>query len=350
MTLCLRNKARLVRQWAVCLVVPLVMVLGTARTEGLAVVVRQAGTAQSIIDADCNRSQGVVVPEPAPWMAAGGPSVALTVLASGLTLVVTSMVYPAAPYAEVRAYTSTCVPDVSFGDKGAERLVLEGENFHVSTAIPALGGGALLAGERGGKWLVARLDQKGQLDQAFGTHGWEVLPWHGEVSAMAQEPSGTIVLGGWAGGIGNFPEALAEVDEHGSLVRRFGHDGRATVPYFRDDSELSRIAFERNGEILALTLGGNMGAWGIAVSAFEPGGAPVPSFEDDFGAALQKAAPPAFVADIDVRANGFLLIGTGQEVPVTDGSSPTATGEAVAFEPSGTLDTSFADHGEVRFP
>ena len=46
---------------------------------------------------------------------------------------------------------------------------------------------------------------------------------------------------------------------------------------------------------------------------------------------------------------GVLLIGTGQADPVINGSSPTARGDAVAFQPSGSLDTSFANHGELRF-
>jgi hypothetical protein len=133
------------------------------------------------------------------------------------------------------------------------------------------------------------------------------------------------------------------------LVTRFGHDGLASAPYYRDDSGLSHIAFGGNGEVLALTLGGNMGAWGVTVNAFGPDGAPVPSFRRNFAAALDGAAPPTFVADLIARPKGFLLIGTGQAVPVTDGSSPTATGEAIAFQLNGLLDTRFADHGELRF-
>ena len=62
-----------------------------------------------------------------------------------------------------------------------------------------------------------------------------------------RDPSGVIVLGGWLG-VGEVPEALAEVNERGSLVKRVGHDARTSLPYFRDDSGLTRIAFEADGD------------------------------------------------------------------------------------------------------
>jgi hypothetical protein len=85
-------------------------------------------------------------------------------LPSGETLVVVSAGFPAARYAVVHAYTRTCTPDGSFGDKGTEQLVLGGRDFAVSATAPAIGGGVLLAGERGSQWMVARIDQDGQLD------------------------------------------------------------------------------------------------------------------------------------------------------------------------------------------
>ena len=44
-----------------------------------------------------------------------------------------------------------------------------------------------------------------------------------------------------------------------------------------------------------------------------------------------------------------MLVGTGQAVPVSDIRSPTATGEVVAFGSSGSLETTFADGGQLRF-
>jgi hypothetical protein len=83
----------------------------------------------------------------------------------------------------------------------------------------------------------------------------------------------------------------------------------------RDDSELSWVAVEGNGDILGLTFGGNMGACDVTVNAFMPDRSPVPSFPRQFAASLEHAGPPVFVADVIVRRSGFLLVGTGQSAP-----------------------------------
>jgi hypothetical protein len=57
----------------------------------------------------------------------------------------------------------------------------------------------------------------------------------------------------------------------------------------RDDSELCWDAVEGNGDILGLTLGGNMGACDVTVNAFMPDGSPVPFFQRQFAASLEHA-------------------------------------------------------------
>jgi hypothetical protein len=91
------------------------------------------------------------------------------------------------------------VQDSAFGDNGVDRLSFGGRDFSVAAAIPALGGGTILAGQSTSGWLVARIDASGRLDPAFGKGGWTVLPWPGGASAVAQAPSGEIVLGGPGG-------------------------------------------------------------------------------------------------------------------------------------------------------
>lgn len=298
-----------------------------------------------VVDPVCKGGAGVITLPPS-WLA-DGPTAVTAMLPHGITLVVVSSGYPASSYALVHAFTSACVPDPSFGDKGTEHLVLDGRAFSIAAAVPATDGGAILVGGLAGGWLVAHMEPSGRLDKAFGKGGWTVLPWRGDVSAVAQAPSGMIVLGGSLG-IANSPEGVSEVSGHGTLSKGFGRDGLVEVPTDRDDSELAQVAFEGSGDILALTLGGNMGVWGVTVNALRPNGSPVPSFKRDFQGAIGRASPQVLVADLVVRRGGFFLLGTRQSVPVGVPSS-TATGQVIAFEPDGSLDTSFASGGQERF-
>jgi hypothetical protein len=271
-------------------------------------------------------------------------------LPSGTTLVVVSAGFPSASFAEVHAYTSTCAPDGSFGDNGAERLAFGGRDFSVAAAAPALGGGAVLAGGSTSGWLVARIEPDGRLDPAFGKGGWTVLPWPGSASAVARAPSGDIVLGGSVGGGCCVREWVGELSARGAPAGRFGPGGRVSVRPMFDDSGVARVAVEPDGDILALIAGGNMGNWGVTVAALTASGSPVPSFERNFDAAMGHALPSGiFVGDLVARNDGFLLVGTGQKQAVTNVVSPTAAGHIVAFQTDGKLDASFADTGEARF-
>jgi len=76
-------------------------------------------------------------------------------------------------------------------------------------------------------------------------------------------------------------------------------------------------------------------------------GSPVPSFEQDFNAAMGPQT--IFVGRLVLHDGGFLLAGTGQAGCVENTPSPTAVGRIIAFGPNGGLDTSFGTHGQVRF-
>ncbi len=134
------------------------------------------------------------------------------------------------------------------------------------------------------------MEASGRLDPAFGKRGWTVLPSSGSASPVTQAPSGDIVVGG---GLvpGNGPMGIAELNARGTLSRRFGRQGQVVIPEMMDDSELTRVAVEGNGDILGLIVGGNMGNWRVTVNAFSPDGSPVPSFQRQFAAALEYAAP-----------------------------------------------------------
>lgn len=102
------------------------------------------------------------------------------------------------------------------------------------------------------------------------------------------------------------------VSQSRGSVPNIGRHGRVEILATRDDSELSWVAVEGNGDILGLTFGGNMGAFDVTVNASMPDRSPVPFFPRQFAASLEHAGPPVFVAVFIVRRSGFLLVGTGQ--------------------------------------
>jgi hypothetical protein len=274
-------------------------------------------------------------------------------LPSGVSIVVVSAGFPTAAVATVHAFTPSCAPDASFGEGGSEQLYFGGRDFTINAAAPAVGGGLVLAGQTntadqiGTGWLVASMGPSGRLDPSFGVGGWAQLPWPGGASAIAQEPSGRILVAGTHGAGCCEIEWVGELSPRGALVSSFGSVGRTSLAVTRDDSGAAQVAVEPDGEILVVTAGGNMGCWGLTVSALTASGSPVPAFQQHFNAAM--APETTFVGSLVVHDGGFLLAGTSQAGCVGNTPSPTAVGRVVAFGPNGGLDRSFGTDGQVRF-
>jgi hypothetical protein len=302
----------------------------------------------SFADSACAGGTGKVISVPQSWLEGAGPIVT-EMLPDGTTLVVASAGYPPASFAVAYAFTSGCAPDRAFGHRALERITLGGQAFSITAAIPVPGGGTVLAGSTSKGWLLARQDAGGSLDPAFGSGGWTELPWPGSVSAIAETPSGDIVVGGSEGGGCCVKEWVGELNADGGIVAGFGSGGRAPIPVYRDDSGIARVWAEPDGNIFALTAGGNMGCWGISISALTSSGSPVPSFQSNFAAAMRRVSPSGiFVGDVVVRPSDFLLLGTEQSTCVTT-PSRTARGRVAAFQLNGKLDPSFAANGEASF-
>jgi hypothetical protein len=332
--------------------VPALVAIGLAAPLGEpAGAASPVATVHGVIDTACNGGAGVTIPSPAS-PAEAGFEVATTMLPSGVSIVVVSAGFPTAAVATVHAFTPSCAPDTSFGEGGTEQLSYRGRDFTINAAAPAVGGGLVLAGQTntadqiGTGWLVADIGPSGRLDPSFGVGGWAELPWPGGASAIAREATGRILVAGTHGAGCCEIEWVGELSPRGAILGRFGRAGRTSLAVTRDDSGAAQVAVEPDGEILVVTAGGNMGCWGLTVSALTASGSPVPSFEQDFNAAMPQTT---FVGSLVVHDGGFLLAGTGQAGCVGNTPSPTAVGRIIAFGPSGGLDRRFGTDGQVRF-
>ncbi len=292
------------------------------------------GPATNAVGGTC---AGTVISAPQSWLA-GAADIATEMQPDGNTLVVVSAGFPTAGYAIADEFTPACTPDRAFGNGGTEHLTFGGQTFTISAAIPAPGGKTILAGSTAKGWLLARIDAGGRLDPAFGSGGSTVLPLPGSVSAITQTSSGNIVLGGTAGGGCCVREWVGELNPDGALIRSFGDGGRTAIPVYLDDSGIGRVWAAPDGEILALSGGGNMGCWGTYVSALTSQGRPVPGFQSNFNAAMRQVVPSqVFVGGVIIRPSSFLLVGTDQNACVSTVPSRTAQGRIMAFRLNGKL-------------
>jgi hypothetical protein len=280
---------------------------------------------------------GTVISAPQSWLA-GAADIATDMQPDGNTLVMVSAGFPTARYAVADEFTPACTLDRTFGNDGTEHLTFGGQAFTISAAIPAADGKTILAGSTARGWLIARIDASGRLDPAFGPGGSTMLPWPGSVSAITQTSSGDIILGGTAGGGCCVREWVGELRPDGALIHSFGDGGRTAIPVYLDDSAISRVWAAPDGEILALSGGGNMGCWDTYVSALTSQGRPVPGFQSNFNAAIRRAVPSQIlVADAVGRPGSFLLVGTEQNTCVSTVPSRTAQGRIMTFQLNGKL-------------
>jgi hypothetical protein len=277
--------------------------------------------------------------------------VASATMADGSTLVAFSEVYPGKSLAVLRSVTRQCAPNRGFGNDGVATIRISShlkpghpaalgspsDGLWVNVVAPRNGGGAIVAGTYAGEWVVGEVTRSGRVDPTFGNSGWTVLPFRGEVTAVLQERSGRILIGGDNGGGGccnlNWAAALSA---RGALDRGFGRSGRAELPT-GEDSGVGSLALGPSGDILAVVGYGNMGCWGTALAVLMQSGQPVPLFGQRLERFWHRLDFGAFVGNIYVDGEGFTLVGTGQK-PCANGpsfSAPSATGLITRFRTDG---------------
>lgn len=301
-----------------------------------------------LADPACNGGRGARLP--------AGPAanalVASATLADGSTLIALTNIDPGERSAALRSITPACALNGEFGDDGAATITIPAglkptkrtadslgpEGLWINAIAPRNGGGAIVAGVFGGEWAVGEVTAGGSMDPTFGSQGWVVVPFPGEVTAILQEASGRLLIAGDNGGGGcctvNWAAALSE---HGQLEAGFGAHGRTTLPT-GEDSGVRSLALEPNGDILAEVGYGNMGCWGTALAMLTPSGAPVPQFARRLQRFWNAQHFRAFIGDTYVNGEGLTLIGTGQRSCYDEprGSTSPSTGVIARFRTDGT--------------
>jgi hypothetical protein len=304
------------------------------------------------------RSHALEFDLPKGW---SGPDIAAfpvaQVTSTGTTVV--ALADPAGSTSTIlmRAFTNTCQIDTAFGRGGSELLRVEiggkpARGINVTSAAPESGGGIVLGGTDDDGMIVGVIDQNGVPDRAFGGGGWVLLglpeqltkaqftaEGPGSPTAIAEEPSGEILIGNSEGGGCCETEWLGALGRSGQLINGFGEGGWSRVPYSGVEDEIVQVALDSDGHILVLNDGAHMGFVVSDVSEYSRNGTLVASFEHSMQSAVRKSVPPVFSAGLVLRVGGFVLVGTGQPNLVGGPVDPKASGFVLTFDDNGLLGT-----------
>jgi hypothetical protein len=295
------------------------------------------------------------------------PEMVATMLSNHNVLAIASGA-PKPRTATAAEFRGPCALDRRFGHDGATKLTISGPGLDVSTVLPMADGSTLVAGSTGqaspfkDHWLVGKLKADGHPDPTFGHRGWATLPWLGDIYSIATTSNGRIILGGDYRPKANGLTMVAEVTARGRLVRSFGVHSRARMPEYHDGG-IGGVGVERNGDIVILLGGGNMGCWGVNAVSLTPHGHRVPGFTKRFNEGVQQFAKspqcgtPVVVGGIATDAAGFHLLGTSQRRCVDNGCTEHPSGKPdpsrairdIAFDGAGNLDKTFGTNGETSF-
>lgn len=296
----------------------------------------------AVSDPLCNGGRGIRLPTGLSTDAV----IASGTMASGSTLIATSVLYPDKTFAVLHSLTRACEPDPNFGIDGRVRITIAPDlrptlwphsgGLWIVAVGQRKGGGAVIAGSYLGGWLVGEVTLEGNLDSAFGNSGWVVLPFAGEVTAVLQQPSGRILIAGDNGGGGccnrNWAAALSA---HGDLQSTFGKHGRTELPT-GSDSGVAGLDVMQNGAILAQVGYGKDGCWGLALEMLTPAGHPVSQFQERLRRFWKTLKRGTFVGDVYANGEGFTLVGTGQGPCYRFRPEPSAAGLTARFRTDGS--------------
>jgi uncharacterized delta-60 repeat protein len=156
-------------------------------------------------------------------------------------------------------YTPEGLPDMSFGDQG-QTVVDAGSLDEEIRDLALTPNGSIVAagftnGERGGDVLLARFTPQGSLDRTFGTEGLTVtdLSAHSEgLSAVALQPDGRIVAGGYVARETLADFAVLRYDPSGSLEDDFGTGGVATADFEGRQDKVGALILKPDGKLVTV--------------------------------------------------------------------------------------------------
>jgi uncharacterized delta-60 repeat protein len=228
--------------------------------------------------------------------------------------------------------TSSGALDETFGDKGVmSGAVPAAESARIADLALTADGGILVAGQRDGRYFVARLKPNGTLDKTFADDGLLADPGKDSSSfaAVAVADDGTIFAGGGTG----LP-LLVRLTRDGAVLSVSSDAPPAT-------GTLRALEVTADGGVVGVGVGGNINGVAQALLArYDADGRPVAAFDGD-GFALDPGISEPH--DLAIAPDNSLL------VSASFGLNPGGYGGSglVRYSPTGARDTSFGFRGAL---
>ena len=198
-------------------------------------------------------------------------------------------------------------------------------------------------------FALVRYLPNGSLDTGFGRGGRVTTQVGIQDAALAVtlQPDGKIVAAGYANigpaGSLNFAFALVRYNTNGSLDRTFDFDGKVVTDLTTYMDELTGVAIQPDGKIVAAGFVNGGNSSDFAVARYNPNG----SIDRTFG--VGGVAQTDFLNSADGAAE-MVLLPDGKIVVAGSVYDSAGTGDfaLVRYNPNGTLDTTFGSGGKVR--
>jgi len=250
----------------------------------------------------------------------------------------------------VARYNTNGSLDNSFGTAGRATLNIDGGDDEAAAVALQPDGKIVVAGNGGGKILLARFNSDGTPDPTFGTGGGVITPRaspnedpNEEANDVKIGPDGSIyVAGSDFNGSGQGPSGPSETagrvlvvryNADGTLDPTFGNGGKTLtgIPGALS-SGATALTIQSDGEVVVLGDGTltDGGDDTVAVFRFYVNGAPDFSFGNNGIVAMGMIAEPGSVA---VQSDGKIVFGVGDSL--------------LRLEPNGAPDSSFGRNGTV---
>jgi uncharacterized delta-60 repeat protein len=167
----------------------------------------------------------------------------------------------------VLQFSAQGAPDATFGSSGRTDFPATGRTDIRGFALDPTSGAAYLVGDTAAPFdsgsvfvgIAQRFTQQGAIDMSFGTAGAAIVPLGGgepSFSSVLVDNGGGVICGGDYGATtsdgGVLDQwGLVRLDAHGALVPTFGSGGISVSAFPNGAYDLSSLAWERDGTIVA---------------------------------------------------------------------------------------------------
>ncbi|RWX43838.1 delta-60 repeat domain-containing protein [Candidatus Electrothrix aarhusensis] len=240
--------------------------------------------------------------------------------------------------------------DPGFGDNGKVAVDLGAYGDQANAVLVQPDGKILVGGSTSNTvdldFMVFRLLADGSLDSEFnidGTISTAVGSHDDEVFALALQGDGKILAAGYSSNNGSRDFAVARYNSDGSLDREFGLEGLVVTAVSDSDDEITGVAVQPDGKIL-LT-GTALGDEGrvVVLARYQNNGSPDYTFADE-GFTLSAVGTDARAESLLLTEEGRILVaGTYSEEKKNE--KQTTALMVLAYNENGDLDTSFGHKG-----